>query len=413
VNGWLLLVTPGFRACKAHFGFDFLAFYTAGAFVAEGRAAELYDLEAVKAFEVKTAAAAGLELGAAVGPWWNPPFYAWLFAPLSRLPFSAALGIWTAINLACASLSTVLLARAVRDSAGGPGHRGLVPLLLFTSCPFYLAFTHGQNAGMSLLIVTLAALAWRARRAAFAGAMVALLAYKPQLAAVLGAVIVIDLGWRALAGLGVGGSALLLLNVLTLPGTLGNYLSRLPANVARVQVQLPYLWERHVTLKAFWRLLLLGRDAGNPGTVVTTLTWATGAVVVALIAIAIVRLRRARAELTAAVRDQLIALTILATPLLMPFYFDYDLLLLAVPATLYGVSRMGRKNDRVATGIWVLLALSLFVNPNLAAATRVNVSTLLLAALALRTATASWAIGKAEVAATGEESHWPSLRQAA
>ena len=30
-------------------------------------------------------------------------------------------------------------------------------------------------------------------------------------------------------------------------------------------------------------------------------------------------------------RDRLIAATIVATPLLMPFYFDYDLLLLSVP----------------------------------------------------------------------------------
>src|SRR2546430_4183331 len=33
--------------------------------------------------------------------------------------------------------------------------------------------------------------------------------------------------------------------------------------------------------------------------------------------------------------DRAIAATIAAMPLLMPFYFDYDLLLLAVPATLY------------------------------------------------------------------------------
>jgi hypothetical protein len=37
--------------------------------------------------------------------------------------------------------------------------------------------------------------------------------------------------------------------------------------------------------------------------------------------------------------DRLIAATIAATPLLMPFYFDYDLLLLAIPAVLYAADR--------------------------------------------------------------------------
>ena len=39
-------------------------------------------------------------------------------------------------------------------------------------------------------------------------------------------------------------------------------------------------------------------------------------------------------------RDRLIAGTVAATPVLMPFYFDYDLLLLAVPAALFAADRM-------------------------------------------------------------------------
>jgi hypothetical protein len=92
----------------------------------------------------------------------------------------------------------------------------------------------------------------------------------------------------------------------------------------------------------------------------------------------------------AAARDQLIALTLLATPLLMPFYFDYDLLLLAVPATLYAANRIGKPNDVLATSLWVVLALLLFVNPYVATATRANVATVLLGALTVRTAWGRW-----------------------
>ena len=41
-------------------GHDFLAFYTAGSFVREGRYHDLYKLDAVKDFEQSTAHAAGL-----------------------------------------------------------------------------------------------------------------------------------------------------------------------------------------------------------------------------------------------------------------------------------------------------------------------------------------------------------------
>src|SRR3982751_4587125 len=79
-------------------GHDFLAFYTAGTFVRQGRAAELYDLKAVAANERLVAAREGLDLHDAFGPWWNPPFYALPFAPLSMLPYRAAWATWVSIN---------------------------------------------------------------------------------------------------------------------------------------------------------------------------------------------------------------------------------------------------------------------------------------------------------------------------
>ena len=56
------------------FGLDFIAFYTAGSFVNDGRQHELYDLRAVAAFQHELAHRNGVELGDATGPWWNPPF---------------------------------------------------------------------------------------------------------------------------------------------------------------------------------------------------------------------------------------------------------------------------------------------------------------------------------------------------
>jgi hypothetical protein len=68
-------------------GHDFLAFYTAGSFVRQGRTNDLYNLDAVRDFEQSTAHAAGLEVGKSFGPWWNPPFYALVFEPLAAQPY--------------------------------------------------------------------------------------------------------------------------------------------------------------------------------------------------------------------------------------------------------------------------------------------------------------------------------------
>ena len=71
--------------------------------------------------------------------------------------------------------------------------------------------------------------------------------------------------------------------------------------------------------------------------------------------------------------DRLIAATIVAMPLLMPFYFDYDLLLLAVPAVLLASEIASRppgcalsSSDRRLIGFWIALYLWLMINPVLA-----------------------------------------------
>src|SRR5437773_1620007 len=93
-------------------GHDFLAFYTAGTFVRTGRANQLYDLPAVKAFEQQVAAREKLELpGDDFGPFWNPPLFAWVFAPLSMLPYPLAWTVWLAVNLLCFAGAATILAR--------------------------------------------------------------------------------------------------------------------------------------------------------------------------------------------------------------------------------------------------------------------------------------------------------------
>src|ERR1041385_7380105 len=108
-------------------GHDFLAFYTAGHFLREGQAARMYDLEAVRRFQQETGEANHLALKKqSFGPFWNPPFYAWLFVPLAGLPFATALSIWWGINLVCLAGAMILMGRMLSES-GDWRIIGLVP----------------------------------------------------------------------------------------------------------------------------------------------------------------------------------------------------------------------------------------------------------------------------------------------
>ena len=392
-------------------GHDFTAFYTGGSFVRQGRADLLYNVDAVRDFEHATWRREGYPPNDAFGPWWNPPFYAWVFVPLAGMTLRTAIAVWTCITLACLAISIVILCRMLA-ARRGPLDRpitfkdwGLVPLLVMVSMPFIQASTHAQNSFTSLLFLTITVWAWRSGKGFAAGLVSGLLFYKPQLGAVVAGMLVLNMGWPALLGVGLTGIGLLLINVITLPGTLTNYLHRLPTILHYMQVELPYIWERHATIKAFWRLLLQGKGAGAPYPIVTILTLLMAGSLLSGLLVAVWRtgigLRwptgltedrstilpfRPAAPIQRQLPDSLIIATILCMPLLMPFYFDYDLMLLAVPAVLFAGQRLRetttRCSDRWLARAWITLFAWMLINPGFAARTSVNLSVPLLAIVA-------------------------------
>lgn len=392
--------TPiGQRTSENVIALDFIAFYTGGHFVAEGRHRDLFDLKAVRAYQSELAAANGVELGTALGPWWNPPFYAWVFAPLSKMPFTTATAVWVAFNAICAAVSCWLLIRMLPP---GLGWRtcALVPVMMALSIPFIHALSHGQNACTSLLIVTLAVTAWRADKPVVAGLVAGLMAYKPQHAVVLGGMLTLAMGWRAMLGAAITGTSLLAVTLVTLPGALGDFLRQMPKNVRFVQEQSVYLWERHATFKAFWRLLLQGTEVGPPGALTMLMTAiCTAAVVILLLRLTpLARFLNPFDKTDRSApqhRDRLIVATLLATPLVMPFYFDYDLLMLAAPAVLLAAMKLrdgtitgSAVADRIAITAGFAAYTVMLINADLAEKTQVNPVVPLLAVMTIVVAAA-------------------------
>jgi hypothetical protein len=148
--------------------------------------------------------------------------------------------------------------------------------------------------------------------------------------------------------------ALLIVTLFTMPGAMSDYLHKLPAIALTMQELSPYAWDRHVTLKAFWRLLFQGTDAGPNGWPTTILWWSSEAIVAALPARMAWQARRDPQK-----TDRLIAMTIAAGPLLALFCFDYDLLILAVPAVLCAGDLAGRRGTLAA---WIVLFIALHIS---------------------------------------------------
>jgi alpha-1,2-mannosyltransferase len=373
-------------------GHDFLVFYSGGQLARTGQYHDLYNMDTLKRMEHATGVSSNLEMGNGFGPWWNPPHAAWMFSPLTFLSYPNALIVWQFISMIAFAISVYLLARMLPEGTSWKTW-ALIPLFMMISMPFVQAISHGQNTFITLLLLTITATLWRKNRGFLAGIVCGLLAYKPQHCALIAIVLVFNQGIPAVCGLAITGAATLAFTTIAMPGALHDFLFRMPANLTQFQESNHYMWERHVTFKGFWRLLLQGRDTGPTSATVMVFWFACWGAIAAMLRGAIwnVRIQNSKLKLqnptqhsglsTQHSTDRLIAATIAATPLLMPFYFDYDMLLLSVAAVLYVADRMrspAMATDRLAAMAWTTLFISFQFGTVIAGQTHFNVNVLAL-----------------------------------
>jgi hypothetical protein len=407
-KGWFLLtllvvtmLAGSFATSKApslslkDIGLDFVAFYRAGVLVSTGHSDQLYDLQATQDFDRDLVWREKIPLGNTVGLFYNPPYFAWLFAPLAALGYSTALSLWLAFQIACFIPAAFLVARIIpsRVMPGTLDERcsvrqwrdwALVPALMVISLPFIQTILHGQNTFLSLLLAAVVVTAWRAGRGFTAGAVAGMLLYKPQLAAVIIAAVIISLGWRAFMGAVLSSVAFLLVNIVTLPGTLEDYLTRLTGNFQWMLANHPYLWQRHVTFRGFWQLILEHINPAMASLIAGKLAIICAVPLGSWLLICIWRNRKS------ANHDRIIAAVIATMPLIMPYYVDYDLLLLSLPAVLLASEIIRRddmiplpKRDAWLIRLWIGLYLLMLINPGLTGTLHVNLCVPLLGSIAI------------------------------
>ncbi len=174
-------------------GTDFLQFYVGGSFVREGRLQDFYDVRAQYARAQAIVPDSRDTLYMPI----QSPQTALAFAPVSALPYGVAVGVWLTVIALLYLTACWLIGRrceALRPYrmeviAGAVAFPGLFSTVL-----------HGQTSAVALLAVTAALIALGRDRRIAAGLALGCLLFKPHWLAATIAVFVVAREWRVVAG---------------------------------------------------------------------------------------------------------------------------------------------------------------------------------------------------------------------
>lgn len=247
-GAWLfsLILGPGnVDLAGQAIGTDYLAVYAIGRTLLLGHSPQLYDIVYQQQMQQATIGPGFSAYYAAL----TPPFYAWIFVPFSVFPYTISFALWSVLGLVMLYLSFWFL---------GVIRLRQVFLWSLTFFPVFASVSYGENALLTLFLLSGTYKLWRDEHPFLAGLLCSLTLYKPQLCVGVAVLWLLSWrrDWRALAGLGVGGVALVGLCFGLLPEASWAYLE-----FARtVLPDLPNwqefpLWHLH-TVRGFWRLLL-------------------------------------------------------------------------------------------------------------------------------------------------------------
>jgi hypothetical protein len=334
--GWGVLAFTARHGLDAHgkpLGADFIIFYGVSRLTLAGRAALAYAPHALLLAERGVAPASrGLFL------WTYPPTFQLVVAPLALAPYLVALAAWSAAGLAA---YLAVIAALVRD------RRSWWLALAFPGV--FMCLAQGQT-GLVVTALLGGVLLLVDRRPLLAGVLLGLLAIKPQFAVLAPLLFLVDRRWRALAAAAV--TAVAFAAAATLVFGLDSWLRFLAAaglSARALEVGALPIWKDPSLFAALiaWRA---------PPWLALALQGA------AAIAAVILALRAWRGE---GPRELKAGVAVLATLIVLPYLFDYDLALLAIPigAAMISIARRPSAPLGVKTMLAVLAVTPILLAP--------------------------------------------------
>lgn len=176
-------------------GPDFFNFYAAAWLYVNRGAQAVYDMPSQRAVELQITGDDPARF--ILLPYFHPPYYTVLIAPLARLDYRHAYYVMAAINIA---LLIALIAILVSTSLRIHGRAWLVAAPLVAGFfPIFVTVLQGQSDLVVLVPLAGAYAAWGRRRYGWAGALSALALTKPQLLLLIPFLFLARRAWRALA----------------------------------------------------------------------------------------------------------------------------------------------------------------------------------------------------------------------
>ncbi len=297
------------------YGGDFLQEWVGGSLIFTGQTDQLYDLQASRSIQHDADLLGFRWQKDRYFPMVYPPFYYLLCSPMAALPYKTAALVWLALMTLSLAVSLVLLCRLLN---------GKPFVAAFCLCfPVVISLSTGQKGTLLLLIFTIAIWLLRDRKLFAAGAVFALIAFKPHLAIPLGLVMVWKRQWRFLAGCAVTLSMLLALCATLGIDTCTAYINVCFGLGDYVQTSGYHLEQGF----SFWSALQLAIN--SPAITKIFLVLATVSVLCALFFVF-----QGEFDPTS---DRFLfqfAALIVGTMLIAPHFYTYDLTILILPATL-------------------------------------------------------------------------------
>jgi hypothetical protein len=177
-------------------GPDFFSFYSAAKLYVQSGGSAVYDLVLQKQVQLQVTGQPPDTF--VVLPYFHPPYYTLLIAPLAFLDFRDAYYAMAAFNVILAAVLVVLL---VRSSEHIHGRAAVVAAALIAGFfPLFVTVLQGQSDLVVLVPLAAAYNAWARGRRGWAGIFSALALAKPQLLLLIPVLFVARRAWRALAG---------------------------------------------------------------------------------------------------------------------------------------------------------------------------------------------------------------------
>jgi glycosyl transferase family 87 len=297
------------------FGGDFLSFYTGGTFVRTGHADKLIDAEAQHAFQQQLL---GVPTGS-VSVWVSPPYFAYLFAPLSLLPYRAAFALFIVLSAVALFATLGVFTRELYP-------KSTAIRLCFVALQYYPTLEwllNGQMTGLWLTLHLWVFLLLRRERDGAAGLALGLLVCKPQLALGIAAALLGARRFRALFAALLSGGACVALGFATVPDAMLAYAQHGQSLVSLVRDR----GYNTAGLHGSFEFATLLFDGASP-----TLALVAG-VCLTLLLLFVIGAAWARAEWRAGTRafDLRMAATFALAVIASPHLYNYDLMLLMLP----------------------------------------------------------------------------------